>query len=256
MPKTKDDLFPPLGVALCYLRTNAKASREDFGRPLGLPSKTISDYESGHRTLRRERAEQLLAANGIRPQALDEVLADITARRSVRFPEGTIPLPPEELERLAREGREVSRSIVSEVAGLRRRERTRADHALAGELFAQIADCTPHQRRLRVTRAEKFRLWALSVRLGEESAKAASDSTSRAVEYARLSLRIARLAPVSPKFRALLEGQAWAFLANGRRVKGYLPKANLGFARSARLCQEGEGGDPDRLLDPTRKRRS
>ncbi|MEP7008957.1 MAG: tetratricopeptide repeat protein [Acidobacteriota bacterium] len=253
MPKSKDQLFPPLGVALHYLRTIAKISREDFGRPLGLPSKTISDYESGHRTLGRKLAEQLLSAHGIEPQALDEVLADISARRSVIFPEGTFPLPPEELHRLAREGREISRAIVSEVARLRRRDRARADHALAGELFEQLAGSTPHQRWLFVTRAEKFRLWALSVRFGEESTKAASADTDRAAEYATLSLRIARLAPAAPKFRALLEGQAWAFLANGRRVKGYLPKADLGFARSARLWQEGEGGDPDRLLDPTRR---
>ncbi len=253
MPKSKDDLFPPLGVALHYLRTNAKISREDFGRPLGLPSKIISDYESGHRTIRREQAEQLLAAHGIGPQALDEVLADITGRRAVRFPEGTIPLPSEELDRLAREAREISRSYVSEMASRRRRDRARADHALAGELFEQLAGCTPHQRRLFVPRAEKFRLWALSVRFGEESTKAASADTTRAVEYAKLSLRIARLAPATPKFRALLEGQAWAFLANGRRVSGFLPRADLGFAHSARLWQEGEGGDPDRLLDPTRR---
>ncbi len=253
MPKTKDQLFPPIGVALHYLRTNAKISREELGRPLGLPSKSISDFESGHRTLRRELAEQLLAAHGIGPQALDEVLADIAIRRAVTFPEGTIPLPAEELERLAREGREISRCFVSEVAVLRRQARARADHASAAELFQQLAAATPHQRRLWVTRVEKFWLWALSVRFGEESAKAASDSAARAVEYAKLSLRLARLAPASPKFRALLEAQAWAFLANSRRVSGYLPRADLGFARSTRLWREGEGGDPDHLLDPMRR---
>lgn len=253
MPKTKRQLFPPLGVALHYLRTTGKISREELGRPFGLSSKTISDFESGHRTLGRDLAEKLLASIGIGPQALDEVLADIEARRAVSLPEGTIPLPAEELERLAREGREISRCSVSEVASLRRQARARADHARAGELFEQLAGATPPQRRLWVPCFEKFWLWALSVRFGEESAKAASDSAARAVEYAKLSLKIARLAPVAPKFRALLEAQALAFLANGRRVSGNLPRADLGFARSARLWREGEGGDPDRLLDPTRR---
>ncbi|HEV7672024.1 MAG TPA: helix-turn-helix transcriptional regulator [Thermoanaerobaculia bacterium] len=253
MAKSKDDLFPPLGIALYYLRTNAKVSREEFGRPLGLSSKTISEFESGHRTLTRARAEQLIEPHGFGPQALDEVLSDIAARRGILSPEGTIPLPPEELRRLAREQREISGFLASELARLRRLERARVDHAKAGELFEHLASRTPEERRWFVSRAEKYRLWALSVRFGEESAKAASDSAARAVEYAMHSLRIARLAPASPKFRSLLSGQAWAFLANARRVSGYLPKADKGFTRSSRLWQEGEGGDPDRLLDHTRR---
>ncbi len=249
MPTSKDDLFPELGIVLYYLRTGAKLSREDFGRPLGLPSKIIADYESGHRKLPRPRAEQLLAPHGFGPAAIDEVLADIRSRRGVIFPEGTFPLPAEELQRLAREGPE----IVSELAHLRRRDRAREDQALAGELFGQLAACTPHQRQLFATRAEKFRLWALSVRFGEESEKAASADTVRAAGYAKLSLRLAKLAPARPKFRSLLIGQAWAFWANSRRVSGFLPTSDRGFARSARLWGEGEGGDPDRLLDPTRR---
>ncbi|MEP7012510.1 MAG: helix-turn-helix domain-containing protein [Acidobacteriota bacterium] len=253
MSKSKDDRFPSLGIALYYLRKTASVSREDFGRPFGLSSKTISEYESGHRRLSPARAEQLIEPHGFGPRDLDEILSDIETRRGVISPEGTIPLPPEELQILAREQRELSAFMGSELGRLRRRARARADHITAGELFEHLATCTPEERRLFVTRAEKYRLWALSVRFGEESTKAAPDSASRAVEYAMLSLRIANLAPASPRFRVLLRGQAWAFLANARRVSGYLPRADKGFARSARLCQEGEGGDPDHLLDHSRR---
>ncbi len=252
MTKTQEPV-PSLAIALYYLRKTASVSRDELGRPFGLESKTISEYESGHRTLSRARAEQLLDPLGFGPRAIDEVLADIEARRSVISTEGTIPLPPEELQRLAREQWELSRFVAADLARLRRLDRAQEDQALAGELFERLAGCTPDERRLFVTRVEKYRLWALSVRFGEESAKAASDSAVRAVEYAKHSLRIAKLAPVNLKFRALLEGQAWAFLANGRRVAGYLPKADVGFARSSFLWQQGEGGDPDGLLDATRR---
>lgn len=250
---TTKEPIPPLAIALYYLRKVASVSRDDFGRPFGLESKTISEYESGHRKLSRDRAEQLIEPHGFGPRELDEVLSDIAARRGVISPEGTIPLTPEELGILARQGQEISSFLVSELARLRRLERARVDHARAGELFDHLATCTPDQRRLFVNRVEKYRLWALSIRFGEESAKAASADTDRAVEYAKLSLRVAKLAPAGPKFRALMEGLAWAFWANGRRVTGYLPMADKGFARSSLLCQEGEGGDPDRLLDPTRR---
>jgi tetratricopeptide (TPR) repeat protein len=250
---TTKEPIPPLAIALYYLRKTASVSREDFGRPFGLSSKTISEFESGHRTLTRARAEQLIEPHGFGPRDLDEILSDIDARRDVISPEGTIPLPPEELQILAREQRELSGFMGSELARLRRRERARADHAKADELFEHLASRTPEERRLFVTRVEKYRLWALSIRFGEESAKAASDSAVRAIEYAMHSLRLARLAPVSPKFGLLLRGQAWAFLANARRISGKLRTADRGFARSSRLWKGGTEGDPDHLLDSARR---
>ncbi|HXU44902.1 MAG TPA: hypothetical protein VN783_05215, partial [Thermoanaerobaculia bacterium] len=250
--------LPPLAVALAHLRSIASWSREELGHGHGLASKTIAEFEAGHRTLSRARAEQLVATLGFGPEMLDEVLADVERRRGEVSPEGSIPLPPAERRALARSQRDLSAYLAAELGRLRRLERAREERAAAGALFERLAGFTSIQRCRAVEGAEKYLSWALALRLAEESAKAAPDSAARALEYAELGLRVAeRVAGaeclVPPAFGLLLRGQAWAFLANARRVAGNLPGADEGLARCDQLWEEGEGGDPDGLIDPSRR---
>src|SRR6185295_15892898 len=173
--------LPPLAVALAHLRSIASWSREELGHGHGLASKTIAEFEAGHRTLSRARAEQLVATLGFGPEMLDEVLADVERRRGEVSPEGSIPLPPAERRALARSQRDLSAYLAAELGRLRRLERAREERAAAGALFERLAGFTSIQRCRAVEGAEKYLSWALALRLAEESAKAAPDSAARAL---------------------------------------------------------------------------
>jgi tetratricopeptide (TPR) repeat protein len=64
-------------------------------------------------------------------------------------------------------------------------------------------------------------------------------------------LRVAELAPGGEAWRSRLQGYAWAFVGNARRVQGDLPGAEEAFVHSDRLWEAGAGGDPG-VLDGSR----
>ena len=88
----------------------------------------------------------------------------------------------------------------------------------------------------------------------EASVKAASNDAAKAVALAELALSIARDAPadggVTP---SQIQGYAWAFLGNARRVHGDLPGADDAFVRARELWADEDDGlellDASRVLD-------
>src|SRR5258705_522658 len=84
------------------------------------------------------------------------------------------------------------------------------------------------QNELLEQRAE-YQTWAMVERLGEESEKAASDDPKHALVLANLALRCAQSKGIPSTLRHRLEGFAWAFIANARRVAGDLPAAEEAF---------------------------
>ena len=60
---------------------------------------------------------------------------------------------------------------------------------------------------------------------------------------AGLARRVAERVPTEA-WRARLQGYAWAFTGNARRVQGNLPAADEAFLRAARLWPEGESAEP------------
>ena len=110
----------------------------------------------------------------------------------------------------------------------------------------------PRQRRQAVEEEERYWTWGLAERLCFESERAAAHRADGALDLAGLALRIAELAPGgSEAWRSRLQGYAWAFVANARRVKGDLPGAEEAFQRSDRLWEAGAEGDPG-VLDASR----
>ncbi|HEV2853273.1 MAG TPA: tetratricopeptide repeat protein [Thermoanaerobaculia bacterium] len=84
----------------------------------------------------------------------------------------------------------------------------------------------------------------MAERLCAESVRAAAHRADRAMELAKLALRVADLAPGSEPWRSRLQGYAWTFVANARRVQGDLPGAEEAFARADRLWKAGAPADP------------
>ncbi|HEV7668463.1 MAG TPA: helix-turn-helix transcriptional regulator [Thermoanaerobaculia bacterium] len=114
-------LLSPQAVALAYLRRVAILSREDFGQPLGLTSKTIAEYEAGNRRVSRKRVERLIAPLGFGPDTLDALLLEIEYFRGTPGnSEGSIPLPAEDLRAVAREGAQLHFAKSIEMAKIHR----------------------------------------------------------------------------------------------------------------------------------------
>jgi len=103
-----------------------------------------------------------------------------------------------------------------------------------------------------IREAEEFRSWALCEFLCAESVAAAADSASRALELANLALAVAGV--VGGDLGPALQGYAWAFVGNARRVGNDLAAAARAFDESRRLWQAGPPADAafldgSRLLD-------
>jgi len=84
-----------------------------------------------------------------------------------------------------------------------------------------------------------------------ESEKAAADEASRALELSELALRVAQLVPGEEEARSQIQGYAWAFVGNARRVASRLPEAEEAFKKSRLLWQVGVASDQG-LLDAAR----
>ena len=106
------------------------------------------------------------------------------------------------------------------------------------ELWERLALYDAEQRIALVELGAKFRRPGLCLRACEESKKAAADDADRALDLARLALRIAELTPSEYAEDSLrLQGRASFFLGNALRVKGDLPPADE---------VQGRGSQPSR----------
>ncbi len=250
---------PPLAIALAFMRSSAGWSRERMAEVGRTTRKKIGEWESGHRRLSRRRAESLAGLLGFSPADLDEVLAEVARRRAQSAAGASAPgrKVSEKETAIAQVGVDLAAFLTEELALLARRLEAEEERTRAGKLWEELSKRSPAARRALVEREARFESWALAWRLGEESERAASDRADRAVELAELGLLAAErargLTPAPDRFRALLLSGTWAFVGNARRVAGQLPLAREAFHRSEKLAEEGEGGDPDRFLDPSRR---
>jgi tetratricopeptide (TPR) repeat protein len=206
-------------------------------------------------TLTRERLEELLLLLEVPPEAID---AALFAQTLAVPPEPTgSPVDPTPAERrsiqrtAAHAGQEMKEATFQRLTRNIRRARAAAARRHAGRLWEALKRLPPGERRRTVETEKKYWVWALAERLCAESERAAAHRADRAVELAALALRIAELAPGGEAWRSRLQGYAWAFVGNARRVHGDLPAAEQAFVRSDRLWAAGAPADPG-LLDATR----
>jgi tetratricopeptide (TPR) repeat protein len=100
----------------------------------------------------------------------------------------------------------------------------------------------------------EFLSWALAVYVCEESERAAAHRADEAFELADLALFVADRVPGEEGWRSRLQGYAWAYLANARRVANDFDGADSAFAQAWALWSDREGWAADllpewRLLD-------
>jgi len=249
----------PLSLVLTTLRSSKGWNQKDLGQAAGLPHGFVSDYEVGRRPLTRPKLEELAALLGYPPEAIDILLFAIQFLREPDPPPGR-PLSPtraemEQIEwslaRAVRLSADVGREEL--VRGFRETG-IREDRARAEELWEILKPHTSADRRGLVERSLELRSWALCEKVCAESAKAAAADANRALDLANLALHIANHARGPEGWRFRLQGYAWAFIANARRVASDLPGADQAFGKAWELWKacptEEQGPLPEwRLLD-------
>ncbi|HKV07461.1 MAG TPA: helix-turn-helix domain-containing protein [Thermoanaerobaculia bacterium] len=245
-----------LGATLRFLRFSKGWSGGDLAEAFDVSPSLISDYEKGAKPLSRERLEGLLGPLDVPGEAID---AALLALELLNPDEEVPPNPgdptPEERRRIVRAAARIGACVTREIrTGLTcavRESRLEEDRRRAGEVWDVLRQLSPKERKAVVDVGGEYLGWAVCERLCEESAKAAADKAERAVELADLALRLADRTP-GPESTPL-QGYAWAFVGNARRVQGNLPDANEAFRRSHEIWQKDAADliplDEARILD-------
>lgn len=250
---------PPLSVTLTLLRSARGLTQKDLAEVTGIPNSILSDYEKGRRTLSREKLETVATAMKMRPEAIEVSLFAVDFIQSQEESSDS-PLELDKKERwavdratavAARQAAERTRSLTTQFLQARKVQKAREE---AEKLWERLKKYTPRERRMLVEDAREFHSWALCERICSESERAAAADAGRASDLADLALRVANRVPGNDGWRSRVQGYAWAFIGNARRVASNLPGAEEAFNRAWKLWNSGHGDDlrilPEwRLLD-------
>jgi tetratricopeptide (TPR) repeat protein len=223
----------------------------DLAQLSGLSNGLISRYELGTDLLPSEKLYELTFLMGFSRGEVDSVLFGI--RGALLRPDPG-PLSPvdatpgerrhirEALGRLAQSELEIMEEAFLQQLREARAQRDR--HAAEDLARWLLEEPSPKARRDLVETSRQFHQWAVAERLCHESERAAANSADKALELARLALRVAELAPGDPLWSQRLQGYAWVFIANARRVGGDMLAAAEGFATARQLWEAGASADP------------
>ncbi len=252
-------LPPPLGLVLTILRLLRGWAQKDLAEATGLSRGLLSEYETGATLLTRERLDSLAATLGFLPEDVDVVLFALGLMEPAAAAPASFldPCPAERriIDRAAaRAARDTAAAFRASLIREVREEKARQAREAAGGLWSHLKRSSPADRRALVAETREYQDPFLCERICEESAKAAASSASVALELAELALHVARHTPGSEAECSRLQGYAWAFVGNARRVGSDLPAADEAFTRAWGLWRAG--GPPEtgwlpewRLLD-------
>lgn len=233
-----------LGLGLTLLRDVRHWTQAELAVAAGVPASALSNYERGETTPSPRTLERLLRALGFGAAGLDLAVAFVRALRS------------DECRMKAQTGFALALEPLLEAKLLPRLPAPTgapdpADSARAPGLLARLLPYPATIRQALVLESEDLRSWALCELLCQESAKAAARSGAGALELAELALFVAELLVLDDElFLSCLQGYAWAFVGNARRVQGDLPGADEALACFRRLWGTGAGAAG--LLDAAR----
>jgi transcriptional regulator with XRE-family HTH domain len=242
-----------LKLAARFLRSLRDCGQAEMAAAAQLNASGLSRLENGKTTPRPATMERLAAAAGV-PMWLVGVLMNAIrlARAAQAAGPSATPVSPQStaaLERALVDAMQAALSTLLIEVGLEGEPTSRtcapseADRLLAADQWARFAPCSPAEQRLLVETSQEFRTWSFSERLCGESEHAAANDAALALHLANLALRVAKLVTGEAAWRSRLEGYAWAFIANARRVAGDLRAAEAACATAWILWKEGAGTD-------------
>ena len=244
-------LPPPTSLALTTLRRARGLTGRDLSRLSGLSKGLVSRYEMGTDLLPSEKLYELASSMGYRRGEVDAVLFGIRAAtlRPELGPLSPVDANPEERRRIREAFGPLAQAELERMEDaflkILRDTRAQRDRGAAEDLVRWLLEePSPKARRDLVETSRQFHQWAVAERLCHESERAAANSADKALELARLALQVAELAPGDPLWIQRLQGYAWIFIANARRVGGDMPSAAEGFVTARQLWEAGASADP------------
>lgn len=247
---------PPLGFALKLLRDSLGLKQKHAAAQIGLAATTLCSYENGDLELTPGRLRSLARKLGASRDRLDDALFCATLLLDLDpLSEGPAEPSSEVRQRITAAASRLGRFTFEQVRdGFLREARqvqTEEDRRHAADLWKALQRLPRDQRQARVDESEEFHTWALVERLCAESVRAAANDPREAIHLSRLALRLAGRIRGTPAWRSRLQGYAWAFLANARRVASDHKGAREAFRKAWALWEEGASGDPG-ILDASR----
>lgn len=244
-------LVPRESSALATLRTVRSWSQRELADAAGVRPATISDLERGKKVPTLRQLERMAGIMGFPPATVARTLAYVDEARQALGPASPGDLAGRIGDIAGEFSREMEDFLRTGLTRLTTETMALQERCRATFLWERLRGYGTEERRAVIQESEDFRSWALCELLCEESEKAAADSPGKALELAGLALTVAGRVPGEAGWRSCLQGYAWAFLGNARRVGGDLHGADEAFARSAELWQAGALAGP-KLLDESR----
>jgi transcriptional regulator with XRE-family HTH domain len=234
-------------LALIYLLGERGWTQDELAKAKGLNSyRLISRYASGEKALSRRELDDLAGLMGF---AREEVEALLFTHSLVSPPppeDSAFPLTltPEELRRIDRaaiaDGWARAAETRARLIADKRRRKAEVARKEAEELWRRLQPLSSRERRELVEYSLDFQSWALVERLCLESKEAAADKASKALELSNLALFVALRVDGTEAWRRKLQGYAWAFIANSRRVANDQSGADSAMATAWELWKSGE----------------
>jgi transcriptional regulator with XRE-family HTH domain len=232
------------GVVVGLLRLLRGWNQTELGNASGIDKSLISRYERGTKVPSRRTLERLSAAAGVPFSWVEQKLPKIGAALAA-IKDGA-PAVAQSSPGAADMGEAVLAQLGFQLEGQvpPTREQARRE---AEELWDYFKDRSARDRHVLVEGAREYKTWAFCERLCFASEAAAPNDAGQAVGLAELAVRVAELSRGEEAFRMCLQGYAWAFLGNARRVQGNHPSADEAFSRFERLWKTGDLADPQPL---------
>jgi len=241
-----ETILPPLSLALYILRKAHGWTQEALGKAAGIHGRVICEYEAGkQRPLRRDTFDRLVGSMGCEAGEVDLTILYAAGLLAGLGVERVTPVdpPPGEERRIgqiaAYVGLVEAGRMRARLRGLARQRRAAAARQAGSGQWEELRPHGPARQRALVETRPELQNWGLAERLCEESERAAAESPARALELARLALRVAELAPGDARWRSCLLGYIHGFLANALRVADERPVAEAAFASAWRLWRAG-----------------
>lgn len=221
-------------LAVRVLRTRRRETQVRLAERIGVTPTAITRMEMGDLNVAPKTLWKISSALGFTREETETLLFGLAAfLGTVELPAAAASLTAADCAEIAREsarrgGAEMKAVVLRKIAEAQAQQQAQ-ERAEAARLLREIAHLPLLKQQVLIEDRAEFHTWAVVERLCEESEKAATDDPKQALALAGIALRCASQTGIPAAFRARLEGYAWAFIGNAKRVSSDLPAAEEAF---------------------------